>query len=197
MRSSLARAVLLLVALVAAACGGGGQGGGGDDDGELGPLDPRCRSLCADSDSACTAEVAECEPVCQVRVAGVSPLCATCLLEGAHNGACGDGVPCCPDPSFPNSVLECKTACAGSMGVNPAGDHPICADLCSTNDAACNTQARQCLQECEARVQGVSGLCALCLLEGSNGGACSPGAPCCPDPSFPNTVSACASVCSG
>jgi hypothetical protein len=83
------------------------------------------------------------------------------------------------------------------MGVNPSGDHPICAALCSTNDAACSAQAKQCLQECKARIQGVSGLCALCLLEGSNGGDCAPGAPCCPDPEFPTSVSACASVCSG
>ena len=55
---------------------------------------------------------------------------------------------------------------------------------------------RACLQQCDARVAGVSGLCALCLLEGANGGTCASGQTCCPSPHFPTTVEACASVCS-
>ena len=38
-------------------------------------------------------------------------------------------------------------------------------------------------------------VCALCLLDGADGGTCGSGGPCCPNPSFPSSVSACASLC--
>ncbi len=189
MTSTVARGLGFALTLATAACGDGGGGGG------LGQLDPRCESLCADSDVACAAEVTRCQPVCQVRVTGMSALCATCLLEGSNGGSCGPGGPCCPNPNFPNSVLDCASPCSGSQGVNPSGDHPICTDICSSSDAACSTAAAQCLQECQARIQGVSGLCALCLLEGAQGGGCAAGLSCCPNPTFPTSVSTCASVC--
>jgi hypothetical protein len=175
----------------------GGEGDDDDNGGGLGTLDARCEALCADSEPACDADVAACEPVCQVRVAGMAPLCATCLIEGANNGACGGGGPCCPDPDFPNSVLDCASSCGDSAGVNPSGDHPICTALCADDDPACSADSTQCFQQCQARIQGVSGLCALCLLEGASNGSCSPGQPCCPDPDFPTPVSACAAACGG
>lgn len=187
----LRSASVAILLIGAAACGTR------DDDGlaGLGTLDPRCESLCADTDPACTAEVAECEPLCQVRVAGMTSLCATCLLEGADSGDCGGGGPCCPDPSFMNDVLTCENSCADSAGVNPAGDHPICTSICSDTDPACSTEVTACFQLCGARIEGVSGLCALCLLDGADPGDCGGGGPCCPDPSFPSSVPACAAVC--
>src|SRR5688572_2730113 len=118
MKTNRARALAALVLLVGHfACGsepqtsgggdgGGGDGGGGDGGGGsggngLGQLDPRCASLCEDSEAACSARVVECQRECQIRVAGMSGLCATCLLEGADGGTCGSGGLCCPNPSFP------------------------------------------------------------------------------------------------
>jgi hypothetical protein len=216
MKTRHARALAILVLLIGhAACGsdpsgGGGNGGnGGDGTGAsgsggnggggvgLGQLDPRCESLCDDSDAACSADVVECQQECQVRVAGMSGLCATCLLEGSDGGTCGSGGTCCPNPSFPSSVLDCASSCSGSMGVNPSGDHPICIAICNSDDAACDADVTQCFQECRARIQGVSGICALCLLEDADGGVCGSGDLCCPDPNFPTSVEACAGACGG
>jgi hypothetical protein len=192
---TMALAMAWTVSFAAAGCGsGGGGGGGGNGAGDLGPLDSRCTALCASSDNACTSNVAQCQPVCQVRVAGMSSLCATCLLQGSNSGACGGNGPCCPNPEFPQTVVDCASSCVGSAGVNPSGDHPICTDICSSGDATCTAQVTQCLQQCDARVHGVSGLCALCLLEGANGGACPGGAHCCPSPEFADPTP-CASVC--
>ncbi|HEY3354580.1 MAG TPA: hypothetical protein VGQ83_15115 [Polyangia bacterium] len=183
--------VVALLVLGSPGCGDGSGGGG------LGALDPRCDALCAESDPACASAVTECQSVCQVRVAGLASLCATCLLEGANGGTCGGGGPCCPAPEFPASVRACADACAGSAGVNPAGDHPLCEALCADDDAACSADSAACFDECRVRIQGVSGLCALCLLEGAQNGACNAGAPCCPSPDFPTTVADCADVCGG
>jgi hypothetical protein len=69
--------------------------------------------------------------------------------------------------------------------------------LCSSSEPACETDAAACLAECQARIQGVSGLCALCLLDGAHGGPCSSGSTCCPDPVFPTEVATCAALCNG
>src|SRR5271157_2609044 len=129
---TMALAMAWAVSLAAAGCGSGGGGGGGgaNGGGDLGPLDSRCAALCASSDNACSSDVAQCQPVCQVRVANMSTLCATCLLQGSNGGACGGNGPCCPNPEFPQTVLDCASSCTGSAGVNPSGDHPICADIC-------------------------------------------------------------------
>lgn len=137
---------------------------------------------------------ADCEPLCQVRVAGMAPLCATCLLDSAGT-RCSSNATCCPDPSYPNGVTDCATECAGSAGVNPSGDHPICADICKSDEPSCSTEVASCLSQCDARVAGVSGLCALCLLDNANGGTCGSGMVCCPNPHFPATTASCTSVC--
>lgn len=196
---------LAIVTLVlASACGsenGTGSGGGANTSNvgaggsnNLGPLDPRCSALCSSNDSSCTAAISDCEPRCQIRVAGMTPLCATCLLDKSDGGTCGSGGPCCPHPSFPNSVVECASSCKGSNGINPAS-HPVCAHLCASSDSACSMESAACLQQCEARIQGVSGLCALCLLDGANGGTCGSDGPCCPHADFPTAVTACSTVC--
>jgi hypothetical protein len=189
----MSKILLAFCLVVFVACGGGS----GDPGGGLGPTDPRCESLCASNDMSCANDVAECKPVCQVRVAGFSAPCSTCLLDGAHGGACSPGVPCCPDPQFRNTVIDCAGMCAGSKGINPGGNHPICTALCSSDDMACAADVASCMQTCQARIQGVSGLCAICLLEGANGGSCSGGASCCPHPQFPRPATACAALCSG
>jgi hypothetical protein len=51
------------------------------------------------------------------------------------------------------------------------------------------------MDQCEARVSGVSGLCALCLLDRANGGSCGSGQICCPHPEFPASTSDCTDVC--
>ena len=79
--------------------------------------------------------------------------------------------------------------------MNPPDDHPICTDLCFSSDTECSSAVAQCLDECHARIQGVSGLCALCLLDGAYGGVCGGGGACCPDPEFPASANACATVC--
>jgi hypothetical protein len=174
--------------LVLGACG---SSGGGDT---LGTLDPRCSALCASSDATCSGEVTDCQNLCQVRVAGMASTCATCLLDGSNGGSCAAGQTCCPDPHFA-AVMGCADPCKDSQGVNPSGTHPICADLCATTEASCSTQAASCVSECQARIAGVSGLCALCLLQGASGGNCSSGMVCCPNPSFPMAVSACSAFC--
>jgi len=179
-------AILVLVA----ACGGGGSSD------SLGEIDARCKNLCASSEGSCSMDVTTCEQDCQLRVQNMAPLCATCLLENDSGGTCSSGMICCPSPEFPNSVLDCGSSCAGSVGVNPTPDHPICTDICSSAHVECASDVQTCLQQCDARVAGVSGLCALCLLEGANGGTCVSGQTCCPSPHFPTTVEACASVCS-
>jgi hypothetical protein len=141
----------------------------------------------------------------------MSPLCATCLLEGSQSGECestssGAPAPCCPDPHFPNSVLDCASVCEGSVGASPSGDHPICVDICSDDDPACSEASAQCFQDCRARIQGTTGLCALCLLDGAQSGECEgttvagssssgPEPACCPEAYFPTSVTDCASVC--
>ncbi len=177
--------------LIAAACAACSDS---DSSNDLGPNDARCVALCKDTDAACAADVRECEAVCQVRVKEMQPLCATCLIENANAGICGGGSTCCPDAAFPNSPIDCATECSGSIGVNPV-NHPVCVELCATANDACSPQAAECMQACQARVTGVSGLCALCLLEGARNGACNVGSLCCPDPSFPATTSMCAAVC--
>ena len=185
----------VFVLSLGAACSNGGNGGDGGGNQELGQLDPRCESLCMSSDTACSPDVTSCQPLCQVRVAGMSSLCATCLLDRSNGGTCSSGTLCCPHPQFPNKALDCASSCTGSKGVNPSGNHPICTKICSNNDASCSTQVSQCIQQCQASIQGVSGLCALCLLDGANGGTCSSGMVCCPHPSFPTSVTDCSSVC--
>ena len=175
----------------------GGCGGDDGDGTDLGELDARCEALCDDDDEVCTEDVAVCELLCQVRVANVEPLCATCLLENSNAGICLGGEVCCPDPSFPSSVIDCAAVCESSAGVNPGDDHPMCADLCGDDDPACAEDASQCLDACTARVRGVSGLCANCLLDGTHNGVCVPGSPCCPDPEFPTSATDCAAVCGG
>ena len=179
----------LMVAL--AACGGGS---GGDDDMSLGTIDARCTALCKSSEPTCTDDVTDCQQLCQVRVADMGSLCATCLLDHANGGVCGGGQVCCPDPEFPNGVQDCETECTGSTGVNPA-QHPICVDLCASDEPSCSGQVSACMDQCEARVQGVSGLCALCLLDGANGGTCASGQVCCPSPHFPTSTADCTDVC--
>jgi hypothetical protein len=178
----------VLVVGLMVACGGGSSGP------ELGDPDPRCTALCASTEPTCSAATAECEPVCQVRVAGMKPVCATCLLDHAAT-LCGGGATCCPDPDYPNSVVDCADSCADSDGVNPSGDHPICTDICASSEPSCSADVSACLAQCDARVHGVSGLCALCLLEGANGGTCAGGDVCCPHPQFPTSTETCASVC--
>jgi hypothetical protein len=183
----------ILVGLLVAgltACGGDDDDGGG-----LGALDPRCEALCADGQAACSGDVAACQTQCQVRVAGLASLCASCLLQDMDTGACLPGALCCPDPAFPRSVLDCADVCADSAGVNPSGDHPICVEACSSSDPdACTVEITQCLSDCRSYVAGVSGLCALCLLEGADGGACA-SEPCCPDLELPAAVNDCAAFC--
>ncbi len=185
-------ATVLLGSVAVLSCGGDDGDGNG-----LGELDPRCGALCDEEDAACSDEVTECEQLCQVRIAGVASPCATCLMENAHLGDCGGGGPCCPDPDFETSVLDCAALCADSEGLNPTGDHPVCVSLCSSEDPACASDAGQCLDECQARIDGVSGLCATCLLEGASGGDCGGGGPCCPDIQFWNSPVDCAALCSG
>lgn len=170
------------------ACGGGGSSG------DLGDPDPRCTALCASTDATCSADTAKCEPICQVRVAGMMPLCATCLIDHAAT-LCGGGMTCCPRPDYPNSVLDCASSCTDSVGVNPSGDHPICTAICTSSEPSCSADVTSCLAQCDARVSGVSGKCALCLLENANGGTCNSGSVCCPHPSFPTSTNTCASVC--
>ena len=177
-----------LVIAVLAACGGSNPSD------SIGDIDARCTALCTSSEPTCSADVTTCEQECQLRVQNVQPFCATCLLEDSNGGECSVNQICCPSPEFPNSVLDCGSACADSAGVNPS-NHPICADICASDDAACSTDAKACLDECNARVAGVSGLCALCLLDGANGGVCAGGQTCCPNPQFPRSVNDCASVC--
>jgi hypothetical protein len=179
----------VLVMVLVAACGGDSSST------SLGEIDARCKSLCASSEASCSMDVTTCEQDCQLRVQNMAPLCATCLLESSNAGTCSQGQVCCPSPEFPNSVLDCGSACAGSVGVNPTPHHPICSDLCASTDAACSADAQSCLDQCDARVAGVSGLCALCLLEGANGGVCASGQTCCPSPHFPTSVADCSSVC--
>jgi hypothetical protein len=183
-----------LVLVLVAACGGSS----GDDGMSLGTIDARCKTLCASNEPTCGSDVTTCEQECQVRVQDMKPLCGTCLLENANGGECTTGQICCPRPEFPNSALDCGSACAGSVGVNPS-PHPICNQICANSDASCGSAVQSCLDTCDARVAGVSGLCALCLLEGANGGVCAGGGgggqPCCPSPEFPTSVNACASVC--
>src|SRR6266849_5256003 len=107
---------LLALTLAITVCGSSGDTAGAD----LGPADPRCDSLCADSDTMCTADIATCKSVCQVRVANLSSPCSACLLEGSNGGSCGGGGTCCPHASFPKGVLDCTAACTGSQGVNPS-----------------------------------------------------------------------------
>jgi hypothetical protein len=194
-RSLVVRVLLVVLAVLSAsaACGGGG---GARDAAGSGALDPRCESLCATTATDCNAKVASCEAVCQIRVTGMAPTCATCLLEQSNGGVCADALTCCPSPEFPMRTLDCASACAGSVGVNPSVTHPICAALCASDDASCQTDAAHCVDTCQARIHGVSGLCALCLLDRANGGSCTPGAPCCPHPEFPTSANACASLCS-
>ena len=97
----------LALTLTVTVCGSSGESAGTD----LGPADPRCDSLCADSDMMCTADIATCKSVCKVRVANLSSLCSTCLLEGSNGGSCGGGGTCCPHASFPKGVLDCPAAC--------------------------------------------------------------------------------------
>ena len=185
----MVRAALVVVSFLIA-CGGGSAGPDG-----LGETDARCTALCASDDATCSMATAECEPECQVRVAGMKPLCATCLLEHAGTLCGGDAAACCPSPDYPNSVTDCADSCADSLGVNPSGDHPICTDICSSGEASCSAEVMSCLAQCDARVHGVSGLCALCLLENANGGSCGSGMVCCPHANFPTSTETCASVC--
>jgi len=180
----------MVVLVLVAACGGSG----GDDGMSLGAIDARCKTLCASNEPACGSDVTACEQECQVRVQDMAPLCGTCLLEHSNGGVCSSGQLCCPSPEFPNSVMDCGSSCTGSVGVNPA-PHPICTSLCSSTDASCSAQAQSCLDSCEARIAGVSGLCALCLLEGANGGVCDSNQTCCPAANFPTSVESCASDC--
>lgn len=178
-----------LALVLVVACGGSST--------SLGPLDPRCEALCSNSTASCSTAVTDCQQECQLRVANMTATCATCLLDHANGGTCSAGQTCCPSPEFPNSVIDCQDSCKGSVGVNPAGDHPICSEICASTDSTCSTEASSCLQQCDARVAGVTGLCALCLLDGANGGACTVGQTCCPSPEFPTSATTCSSVCSG
>lgn len=171
-----------------------GSGCGGGEAMSLGPIDARCTALCMSSEPTCTTDVTDCEQLCQLRVADVASLCTTCLLDHSNAGTCGSGQVCCPDPNFPNGVLDCTTECTGSVGVNPSA-HPICTDVCASNEPSCSAAVTTCLDQCEARVHGVTGLCALCLLDGANGGTCGSGQICCPHPEFPAQTAACAAVC--
>lgn len=179
--------IVMSFALAGAACG---ASGGGD----LGPPDSRCQSLCASADATCAADVSACQDQCQLRVTDIAPLCTTCLLDGASGGTCNSGAPCCPRAYFPDGVSDCSDACAGSTGVNPT-DHPICDEICASSDASCSAEVTSCLDQCEARIAGVSGVCALCLLDGASGGDCASGTRCCPHPYFPTPVSACSAFC--
>ena len=177
--------------IVFAACDGGSSGTGPDP---FATIDARCKALCMSDEPTCSTDVTTCEQECQLRVAGMQSLCATCLLENSDGGDCASGEICCPDAHFPNGALDCKDACATSTGVNPA-HNPLCSDLCSSDEPTCTDEATACLDQCEARIAGVSGLCALCLLDDANGGTCSSGSVCCPSPHFGTTVEACADVC--
>ena len=168
--------------------------GGSDTSSSLGEIDARCKALCASSEPTCGSDVTTCEQECQIRVQNMAPLCGTCLLEHSNGGTCAAGEVCCPSPDFPNSVMDCGSSCSGSVGVNPS-PHPICNDICASHEPTCSAQVQSCLDACDARVAGVSGLCALCLLEGANGGTCASGEVCCPSPHFPTSVETCASVC--
>lgn len=177
------------VVAILVGCGGGGSSGGPFDS-----IDARCTALCMSSEPTCAADVTDCEQLCQLRVADVQSLCTTCLLDHANGGTCSSGAVCCPRAHFPNGVEDCKTECTGSTGVNPT-EHPVCADICASSEPSCTAQAQSCLDQCEARVHGVSGLCALCLLEGANGGTCASGSICCPSPHFPNGTADCTDAC--
>src|SRR5438105_2266581 len=141
---------LVFVLVVVVACGGSST--------SLGPPDPRCESLCASTTASCSMAVTDCQQECQLRVANMTPTCTTCLLDQANGGTCSSGMTCCPSPEFPNSVLDCQSSCSGSVGVNPSGDHPICTKICASSDASCSAQASSCLEQCDARVRGVTGL---------------------------------------
>ncbi len=184
----------LVVMILVAGCASSPATDGASVD--LGPLDPRCQSLCQSSDASCASDVADCEPRCQIRVAGMSDACATCLLDQADKGTCASGAPCCPSPHFPAKVLDCAKSCAGSDGKNPS-PHPVCTHLCASSDPSCDADAKACLDGCEARIKGATGLCALCLLDGASGGSCASDAPCCPHPEYPTSAASCASICGG
>jgi hypothetical protein len=179
---------IVYVLVLVAACGGSSTG--------LGAIDARCKTLCASSDASCATEVTSCEDECQLRVAGMTAACTTCLLDRANAGTCSVGQTCCPNAEFPNTVLACASSCTGSPGVNPSGDHPICTDICASSEPSCSTAVTSCLQQCDARVRGTTGLCALCLLQDANGGTCASGQTCCPSPEFPTSATSCSSVCS-
>ena len=176
------------VVVVLVGCGGGGGTMPFDT------IDARCTALCKSSEPTFSDEVTTCEQECQLRVADVMSLCTTCLLDHANAGTCAQGQICCPNAEFPNGVQDCKTECTGSVGVNPAPS-PLCTDLCASTEPTCTAQAQSCLDQCEARVNGVSGLCALCLLDGANGGTCTSGQICCPSPHFPAQTADCTAVC--
>ncbi len=180
-----------LVYVLLSGCNSEPNPNGGSD---LGELDPRCEALCSEQATDCSDAVSECEQLCQVRIAGVSDLCATCLVEDAQTD-CGGSSLCCPNPSFPNTVLDCDSSCATSQGVNPQGDHPVCVKICTSDDAACEDSDAYCLQKCHARIAGVSGLCATCLLDGAYGGECGAGQACCPYLECPTSAEDCAGVC--
>lgn len=182
---------LVMVLVLVAACGGSSGDGM-----SLGAIDARCKTLCASNEPTCGSDVTRCEQECQLRVQNMAPQCGTCLLENSNGGTCSNGQVCCPRADFPNSALDCGSACAGSVGVNPS-PHPICNDICGSSEPSCGSDVQSCLDACDQRVAGVSGLCALCLLEGANGGTCASGQICCPSPHFPTSVNACASVCGG
>lgn len=186
---------LIALCLTGAIFAGCSSDGGSSAGPAYSEIDQRCQTLCASSAPACQPEVSSCELECQSRIEGVSAVCAACLLEDAHGGPCAGGGPCCPRPEF-SAVLSCADLCAGEVGVNPEGEHPMCAALCSSDEPACEDGVASCAQSCQGRIMGVSGLCATCLLEGAYGGPCAEGALCCPGrPEFPQGARDCAPLC--
>lgn len=177
--------------------GSGGSGGGGDADG--GPIgaeaDPRCVDLCETDEPVCAEQAASCLLICEARIAGLTSLCRTCLLEGSNGGACAGDGPCCPDPAFETSTLDCAEACADQSGAPAADPHPLCAALCDDDAPDCAEAADGCHGACAAHIEGLEGLCATCLLEDADSGACAAGGPCCPDFSPQRRAADCAALC--
>lgn len=92
---------------------------------------------------------------------------------------------------------------SGGAGGGAAGDDAgpaaavdeRCVALCEDDAPECADAVADCRAVCAARIDGLEGLCRACLLEDANGGACSAGSLCCPDPEFPSSTLDCAEVC--
>lgn len=202
------RTVLLIAALTLAACTAEQDLGMRPDaqtqEAGLPPSDARCEALCADSttDAKCDPGVLRCELECNARVEGLSMLCSACLVERARRErrVCLRGEACCSGGvEFPNGVLDCAASCADDVGASVRAPDPRCEAICGVIDAdECGAARSACSSTCQARIDGTTGLCATCLLDGASvaGSVCLSGGPCCSmNLEFRTRVEECAAIC--